>query len=66
MQPDIIDVTKSSVYVRIPPPGMPGFRLSNNPRPGFKEIKFDTDGVPRTVELITDPRSLEVTVYVSE
>jgi hypothetical protein len=59
MRPDIIDISKSSgVYVQLLPPGMPGFRLSNSSQPGFRVLKFDTDGVPRTVELISNPQSL--------
>jgi hypothetical protein len=66
VRPSIIDITISTrIYVQTPPPGMPGFRLSNNPRPGFKELRFDPEGVPRTVELISTPQSQEVFMRVS-
>jgi hypothetical protein len=68
VRPTIIDITKSSgVYVQIQPPGMPGFRLSTSPRSGFNELKFDCEGVPRTVELISTLQAPEVfSVRVSQ
>ena len=49
-----------------PAPGMPGFRVSDEPKAGFKELKFDSVGVPKTVELISDPlRPQLVVVRVS-
>lgn len=45
---------------------MPGFRVSDEPKAGFKELRFDSVGVPRTVELISDPlRPQLVVVRVS-
>ncbi|KAF2023515.1 hypothetical protein EK21DRAFT_94849 [Setomelanomma holmii] len=52
------DLLSSGLHVWTPiRPGMPGFHLSNEPRPGFKEIKFSSEGVPRTVALISAPPS---------
>ncbi|KAF2864701.1 hypothetical protein BDV95DRAFT_624400 [Massariosphaeria phaeospora] len=64
VRPFIIDITKSSgVHVWTPPEaGMPGFRLSNKPQPGFKELSFSSEGVPRMVELISAPTSQVVFV----
>ncbi|KAF2022865.1 hypothetical protein EK21DRAFT_119318 [Setomelanomma holmii] len=59
VRPFVTDITRSSgLHVWTPiRPGMPGFRVSNEPRPGFKEIKFSSEGVPRTVALVSAPPS---------
>ena len=71
VRPTMFDVTKTcGVYVWISPiPGTPGFRLSNTPLPGFRELQFGWECLPnvgRVVELISVLPSPETYVHVSD
>ncbi|KAF1352630.1 hypothetical protein EJ07DRAFT_183379 [Lizonia empirigonia] len=59
VRPDVFDLTRArGTYAWIPPRlGVPGFRLSSTPQPGFNELTFESEARARTVRLVSVPSS---------